>query len=138
MITFTNKQLPITLHYPDPTPLGYPVKVIEKRSEVSYRVHLISDGSYEIYFEIGKYLTLSTTEAINRFQTGLIESANNVEIDPIETSIFLSRPAYFLKARWTDKERQVVFVEYEETVCRIIYDPASDINKQILRTLAFK
>jgi hypothetical protein len=138
LITLANPQLPITLQYPDPTPLGYKVNVIEKTGDISYRIHLVSEGPSEIYFEVGKYLNLSISEAVNLFKNELIENISNVEISAVTTTIIASKPAYHLTVRWPSKERRVFFIEHEEKIYRIILDPLSDINEQILKTFAFK
>ena len=137
LTTYSNQHLAITLQYPQRTPLGYHVNVVEKLSDVSYRIHLISDESSEIYFEVGCYHTLSTIDAMNLFQKELVENINNVEISHGKTTTFAAKPAYPLAIRWTAKERNVIFVEHEGKVYRIIYDPVSPINKQILNTLTF-
>jgi hypothetical protein len=135
--TYSNPQLSVTLKYPQPTPLGHSVKIVEKSSNISYRIHLLTDDSSEIYFEIGRYLTLPIKEAVNLFQTELKATNSEVDTSPVEATTFAAKPAYRLTARWPEKERSITFVDLEGVVCRIIYDPASAVNQQILETLSF-
>ena len=136
-ITYANPQLSMTLQYPNPTPLGHPVNISEKSSNISYRIHLISDESSEVYFEIGRYHTLPIRDAVNLFQKELKENISQVQIGQVEATTFATRSAYRLTARWPEKERTVTFFDLEGIVYRIIYDPTSAINHQILETLIF-
>lgn len=136
-MTFSNPQLFITLQYPQPTPLGHEVNIVEKSSAISYRIHLLTEASSEIYFEVGRYHTLPLTEAMDLFQTELKQYNKQVEISPVAATTFAAKPAHRLTARWPEKERIITFIELDEIVHRIIYDPASVINHQILETLVF-
>ena len=135
--TYSNSQLSITLQHPWPTPLGHLVNIVEKSSEISYRIHLLTEESSEVYFEIGRYHMLPLTKAIHLFQKELTKANSQMEISPAEATTFATRPAYRLTARWPEKERIVTFIDLEGIVYRIIYDPASAINQQILESLAF-
>jgi len=135
--TYSNPQLSITLNYPNPTPLNHPVTIVEKSSDISYRIHLLTETSSEVYFEIGLYRTLPIREAVNLFQKELKENSSQVELDQVKATTFAAKPAYRLAARWPDKERIITFIDLEGTVYRIIYDPAAALNHQILKTLTF-
>ena len=47
-------------------------------------------------------------------------------------------PSYQVSIRWPGKERFIQFIEIEPVLYRIIHDPASPINKQILESLEFR
>lgn len=135
--TYSNPQLSITLHYPNPTPLDHPVNIVEKSSDTSYRIHLLTETSAEVYFEIGLYRTLPIREAVNLFQKELKGNSSQVEIDQVKATTFAAKPAYRLTARWPEQERIITFIDFEGIVYRIIYDPASALNHEILKTLIF-
>lgn len=136
-VRFSNDRLPITLEYPDPTPLGFRVVANEIVGDGSYRVHLISDGSDEIYFEIGQYSRLSLAEAMEAFKTDVSERIENLSFgEVIETSIG-SQTASRLTLRWPDKEREIYFLEKDGMIYRIICNPRAPINRQILQSVRF-
>lgn len=138
LVSLSNPKLPITLKYPDPTPLGCPVSVNERANEIGYRVHLISEGSDEIYFEVGQYATLSISEAMALFKKEAAERISDLEIRETQEITFASRKGYRFSIRWPGKERVITYIEEGEMVYRIIYDPASPLNEQILATFAFQ
>lgn len=56
-----SQELQVELNYPDPTPDGFEVLIHERVTDTSYRAHLISEGSDEVYFDVG--LSGSTRKA---------------------------------------------------------------------------
>ncbi len=134
---FSNPIIPFTFTYPDPTPQGVTVVIHEKVTPVGRRFHLISEGSEEIYFEVGRYENQTMSELIERFRRELL--ANNPEVDITDKGSleFLGCPGVRLVAQWPEKSRIITFFERGEVVCRIIFNPASDLNYEILESVRF-
>jgi len=53
-----------------------------------------------------------------------------------ETRLVL-QPAYEYAFKWRQKERAVILVQKDRAVYRIIYDPHSPLNLQVLATIEF-
>ncbi len=135
---FAHPKLPVTLQYPNPTPQGYPVVVQEKVNDLGHRVHFISNGSDEIYFEVGQYANLTIAQAIDLFKREVAERIERLEIGELEAQLLAGLSAHQFTIRWPGKARTIAFLEWTDLVYRIIYDPNSLINKQILDTLQFR
>jgi hypothetical protein len=137
-ITFSSQELSIGLRYPNPTPQGHRVNIHERTGISSYRVHFVSDGSDEVYFEIGRYLHLPTSQAMAEFQQDVLERIDQVEIGEVIELSMGNLLGYQFSIRWPGKERIIQFVEIEPVLYRIIHDPASPINKKILESVEFR
>jgi hypothetical protein len=137
-VTFSSQKLSIALKYPNPTPQGHPVFKHERTATSSYRVHFVSDGSDEVYFEIGRYSNLPVQKAIDDFQQDVMERIDQIETSEVTELSMDNYPSYQFSIRWPGKERFIQFIEIEPVLYRIIHDPASPINKQILESLEFR
>jgi hypothetical protein len=136
-ITFSNQNLPLTLRYPNPTPRGHPVRIREYSTDSSYRAHLTSESSDEVYFEVAEYLGLPVHQAIERFMQDVSERIDNLETSQVEEVRFASFPAYQFSIHWPGKERVILFVEKGAALYRIIHDPSSPLNRAILTSFSF-
>lgn len=134
--SLTDPNLPVTLKYPDPTPQGFPVRV-NVRQGAGYRVHLVSDGSAEVYFEVGRYPGLPVDQGIREFVADVTGRLEGLEVDDITESRFRSSPARRFCIRWPGRERVILFVERDDALYRIIQDPQSPLNREILETFEF-
>jgi hypothetical protein len=137
LVIFSNQKLPLTLEYPNPTPRGCRVTAREQSNDIGYRVHFTSDGSGEIYFEVGQYANLSISTAMDLFKKEVSERIHGLEIGELEELMFDSYPAYRFTIRWPGTERVITFLQKEDMVYRLIYDPSSPINGQILESVRF-
>lgn len=135
--TLHSPEFSLTLHYPDPTPRGSSVDVVERQSDHSYRLHLLSTDSDEIYFEVGKYPHLSSAAAQALFQHELTAQYPDVTLDPVRGMVLAGKNGRLLTARWPTRERTIIFVPHDGAVYRLIFNPASPINHQILNTVTF-
>jgi hypothetical protein len=134
---YTNPKLPMRLEYPDPTPLGYPVIIREIEAIHGYRAHLVSDGSDEIYFEVGRYPDLPPQQAIDAFLEDVTGRIDHLKSSKVAQISFAGSPAYRFNIQWPGKEREILFVERADALYRVIHDPASSINQGMLESLVF-
>jgi hypothetical protein len=129
---FTSPQFPFRVSFPDPTPGGAPVVVHQRGGEGGYRLHLVSEGSDEVYFELGRYEQLTRQAAVEAFiqdVSGRIEGLHHSQLVEIE---WHGQPAARFSIDWPGKERIILFFERDAVLYRIIYDPASLVNQEIL------
>ena len=136
-LTFSNPNLFFALNYPDPTPQGYLVRIHEKPGEAGYRVHFLSEEGDEVYFEVGRYLDLPAPQAIKAFFKDVSGRIKGLETSPLEEIEFAACPAYRFSMRWPGKRRVVLFIERDDALYRIIYDPLSSLNRQMLESFTF-
>jgi hypothetical protein len=128
----SHPQFPFRVSYPDPTPGGAQVIVHERGGGGGYRLHLVSEGSGEVYFELGRYEQLPRQAAIDAFirdLSGRIEGLRSSELVEVD---WHGLPAARFSIDWPGKERVILFFEREAVLYRILYDPASQVNLEIL------
>jgi len=136
-ITYSHQNLSVVLKYPSPTPQGNSVNINEQSTPSSFRAHFVSEGSDEIYFEVGRYSNLSVKQVIADFLKDVTGRIENLKISEVEELTYADSPARHLSIHWPGKERVILFIEKEDALYRIIHDPNSPINIQILDTLEF-
>ena len=137
-ITYSHQNFPVGLKYPNPTPLGNVVTINEQSGPSRFRAHFVSSGSDEVYFEVGSYVGLTVTQAIDDFLTDISGRFENLEVGEMERITFKNFSAHRFSIRWPGKERVILFIEKEDALYRIIHDPASPINGKMLDSLEFR
>lgn len=137
-LTYTHQDLTILLKYPNPTPLGNSVSINERSGPASFRVHFVSERSNEVYFEAGRYLDLPAKQALDDFLKDVTGRIENLEVGEVEEIRYANSPARRFSIRWPGKERVILFVERDDALYRIIHDPASLLNQQMLESVEFQ
>lgn len=135
--TLLSHELQVELIYPDPTPKGFEVVIHERKTDTSYRAHLISEGSDEVYFEVGVYPNLPVTQAIELFLADVSKRIERLQAKEVKETTFADFPAYQFSIQWPGKERVIMFIDKGEILYRIIHDPTSLINQKILESINF-
>lgn len=121
--------------YPAATPLGHVVQKNESSLGDAFRVHLLSPESPEIYFEVTNYRMLSARQVYERHCQDLQARLDGVSITPLTACRWRARPASQYAFQWDQLRRTVLLIERKEGTLRILYDPRSSLNEQILSTL---
>jgi len=137
-LIYSHSDLSANLKYPNPSPLGNLVLIKEYKTPSSFRVHFSSDGSDEVYFEVGRFFDLSPQQAVDQFIRDVTSRIEHLEIDPVQEFTFADAPTRRLSIRWPGKQRIILFIDKSDELYRIIYDPNSSINAQILDTFQFR
>lgn len=136
--TFSHPGFSLRFQYPDPTPEGYAVEWKEGWLEPAVpRVHLTSPGSQELYFEVTRYPGLTPEEGYEQFKQKLVRQFGGVEIGRLEGAMVAGRPGFTFTFRWTAATRTALFVPSNGILYRIVYNPQSPLNEQVLSTLSF-
>lgn len=136
-VQYDDQDLGVRVRIPDPTPMGRSIRFEEKRHPDCYRVHLTSHESQEVYFEIGRYVGVTQDDAVRRFTNGLPEDLGTPQLTGPEAAIVSGHPAARLKVRWPDRVRWVYFLHLGGDTFRVILDPTSGLNVQMLASLDF-
>lgn len=132
---FSDPKFKIYFKYPDPTPQGYSVEKAEGQREDAIRVHLSSPQSQELYFEVTRFVNLAPKEEYQRHKDFLTQQFENLSITDLEESQLETLAAQTYTFAWPEKERKVVLVQKDQATYRILYDPRSALNTEVLATL---
>ncbi len=121
----------LRFQYPDTTPDGHPVEMDE------VRLHVRSAGSTEVYFEVSRHLHVSAHEWYAHEARGLRARFADVRVTPLQASTVAEQPAFTFSFRWAEGQRTAVLIEQNTALYRILYDPRSPYNLELLATIAF-
>lgn len=100
-----------------------------------FRVHILAAKSRGVYFEVSKYSSLDPA-VVYRQQIGdLSEQFHAVTTTELIETVFMTLPAFEYTFEWESGIRTVILVERSEATYRILYDPRSTLNRQILSTV---
>ncbi len=135
--TFSEPQFELRFKYPETTPQGRPVDVNEIRRDEAIRFHLTSQESQEIYFEVARYANLLAEESYKLFREGIEKRGVEFSAGELKETELASQPAFECFVKGPGMERVVTFIQKGETLYRVIYNPQSPLNEQILATLEF-
>ncbi len=134
---FIDPDLGVRFRYADPTPQGFKIRFAEKVQPTGRRMHLTSPGSHEIYFEVARYPEIEIKAAFDLFRQGLPVEEMALEISGPETATVSGRTAQKYSIIWPEKSRWVYFVKNKGGTYRVILDPESLLNRDLLDTLKF-
>ncbi|HET9909376.1 MAG TPA: hypothetical protein VFQ23_22200 [Anaerolineales bacterium] len=132
---FTDSRIALALQYPKVTPQGNLVELDENHEQDTVRVHFRSTGSREVYFEITKYQDLSPQMEYEQHKENLERRPEKFVLTDFREIGWMSQPAYEYSLRWSQGSRVVRLIEFENSTYRVLYDPFSPLNVQILLTL---
>ena len=134
---WSHPELKLRFRYPDPTPQQRQVKVARIARQGGVRVHLTSPGFPELYFEAALYPGVTDAQAKAAFLQGLRAGSPAPQIGEPEGVSISGLRGEGIALRWPDRSRQVYFLNGAADVYRIILDPGSQLNWDILATLIF-
>jgi hypothetical protein len=136
---FTDPKFKVRFKYPVSTPQNHNVETLTGQSDDSIRVHLISRDSQEVYFEVTRYFTLSVHGEYRTHKAYLEQrfEAEGFSITELTDHKLGESPAHQYSFRWDNKQRVAILVQQGQVTYRILYDPQSNINAQILSTIEF-
>ena len=134
---FTDRRFELTFHYPATTPRGHAVEKTEGQQDDVLRVHLVSRDSQELYFEVVKYPNLLPREEYEQHRAYLEQRFDDLAITELKETSLASQLAYAYSFKWGNGERAVLLIHKDRATYRIIYDPHSPLNPQLLSTIEF-
>jgi hypothetical protein len=122
--------------YPTVTPEGHEVDLAEEESEGASRVHLTSRDSQEIYVEITHFAGLTPDQEYAHHRPYLEQRFGAGSVGEAGTSTLGGFPVWTYAFRWDQGERSVILFNLGGDTYRIIYDPRSPLNEQIISTIS--
>lgn len=135
--TFSEPNFALRFKYPAVTPQGRPVEINEIRSDAAIRFHLISQESQEVYFEVARYTDLLAAEGYELFKEGIEQLGDDFSVSALKEAEYAEHPAFECLVKGPGMARVVIFIQKERILYRVIHNPQSSLNKQILATLQF-
>jgi hypothetical protein len=140
---FTHPRFRVEFRYPDVTPRGRPVKRIEEqvddhRGEME-RVHISSPDRRELYFELARFGGITPKDEYANHKQYLEQRFGADSITALTETSLQDRPAWTYAFRWDGeegpKERAALLLQVGDDTYRVIYDPRSALNDQVIATL---
>jgi hypothetical protein len=132
---FTDSRFALGFRYPQATPQGHIVEWAESQKDDVVRVHFTSKDSQELYFEVTKYFGLPAQVEYQQHKESLEERPEEFVVSGLKEIHWMSQPAYEYSIKWDNRARMVILLETDDATYRILYDPYSPLNIQILSTL---
>lgn len=123
------------LRYPPITPQDHVVEKVESQHDGAIRVHLISKESRELYFEITKYVDLPAQVEYHKHKEYLKSRPDDYMVSDLQNIRWMSQIAYEYSIKWRQGARIVKLIETDDATYRVLYDPNSPLNVQVLSTL---
>jgi hypothetical protein len=121
--------------YPQTTAQGHIVEKVESQTDEAIRVHITSKDSHELYFEITKYINLPAQVEYQEHKEYLENRPGEYVVSDLKEIGWMSQRAYEYSIKWHQGRRVVILMEADNATYRILYDPNSPLNAQILSTL---
>jgi hypothetical protein len=136
---FSDPDFALRWRYPAVTPEGHAVDRVDEERHGVRRVHLTSRDSLALYFEVRRYPALAPQAAYEGQRAELAQRFEHegFAITPLEATQFAGRPAFTYSFQWSQRARVALLVPEGPALYRLIYDPRSDLNAQVLATVEF-
>jgi hypothetical protein len=133
---FARSGFRVRFRYPVLTPRGRPVDCAEEQRDDGVRVHLTSRDSRDVYVEVRQFLGLAPGDEYARHK-GYLEQRFGAGATTELTATSLGRwPGWAYAFQWEQGERSVLLLPVLHDTYRIIYDPRSPLNMQVIATIA--
>jgi hypothetical protein len=121
--------------YPQTTAQGHIVEKVESQMDEAIRVHFTSKDSHELYFEITKYINLPAQVEYQEHKEYLENRSGTYVVSDLKEIRWMSQRAYEYSVKWQQGRRVVILMEADNATYRILYDPNSPLNVQVLSTI---
>ena len=125
--------------YPAVTPQGHAVERTEERIRDHRgdleRIHLTSRESRELYLEVVRFRDLAPQDEYLRHRPHLEQRFGADSVTELTETSLREWPAWAYAFRWDDGERSVLLLQVDGGTYRIIYDPRSELNAEVIATL---
>jgi hypothetical protein len=132
-----------SVRIPQTTPGGQPVEIVRSQQEGMHGMHAHSPDASEVYFEVVSYPGwIDREEAVAGQRDSLASRSPDAALTPTRQTVvggFEASEFRFegtLDGQW--KVRRFIFLDTALRTYRVIYDPRSAANEEILDSLVFE
>ena len=137
---FTRPEFGVEFSYPAVTARGQAVERRDEPFREYPRVHLSSPDKQELYFELVRFDGLSPQDEYQQHRPFLEQRFGAEAITALTETKLRESPVWTYGFRWNEgdrpKERSVLLLQVGDDTYRVIFDPRSALNAQVLATLA--
>ena len=129
----------VEFSYPAVTPQGHAVERNDEPFRDYARVHLSSPARQELYLEVVRFHELPPEDEYLHHRPYLEQRFGADSITALTETSLYGRPAWTYGFRWDEGERplerSVFLLPIGRDTYRIIYDPRSQLNTEVIATL---
>jgi hypothetical protein len=130
----------VELRYPEPTPQGQEVERTEERADDHRgdleRVHVMSPDRHELYVELVRFRNCTPQEEYENHSAALKRQFGDDAVSELAATTVLELRAWTYSLAWPDHDRTLLLLQIGADTYRVIYNPRSALNSQVLETLA--
>jgi hypothetical protein len=137
LLAFADPRFELRFRYPARTPGGAPVELSHSAPEEPARVHLKAAGGREVYFEVTRYSNVLATQHYAEMAQYTRRRRDELAVSDLEPTRCAGRPARRFRLYRGRLEREVILIECGESLYRLLYDPRSPLNADILASVTF-
>ena len=135
--TFAHPEFALRFRFPITTPQGQSIEIRETERAGGRRVHLLTEDRQAVYFEVTYYAEQAAEQAYQQLKQEGEQATETAEIDDLQPGAFGGLPAFEFTFKRGDLERAVILVPRQQALYRLLYNPHSALNRQILGTVEF-
>jgi hypothetical protein len=99
------------------------------------RVNLSSPESGELYLEVARFRDIAPVDEHRNHRAYLEKRFGADAVTSLSPTTVRERPAWAYAFSWDEGERSVLLLQVEHDTYRIIYDPRSPLNADVVDTL---
>jgi hypothetical protein len=138
---FARPGFALRFSYPRLTPDGHAVAETEEtvrdhRGDME-RVHFTSPGSSELYVEVARFREHTPQQEYDNHGAHLKQRFGADAVAPLTETTLGDRAAWTYAFRWDEGERSVLLVQIGADTYRVLYDPRSALNEQVVDSITF-
>jgi hypothetical protein len=131
----------VEFRYPVVTPQGQTAERVDERAKDHRgdieRVHVSSPDGHELYVEVARFRDLSPQDEYEGHRPYLQQRFGPDSVTPLTETTFGERPAWAFEIRADEHDRSVLLFQLDEDTFRVIWNPRSDLNSEVVATLSF-
>ena len=136
---FTHPGFRVEFSFPLITPGGQSVHREEEQAEDHrgdiHRVHLTSRDRRELYVEVVRFRNLAPHDEYRSHKPHLEQRFGAGSVTDLTETRLRDRAAFEYAFSWPEGERAALLVPVASDTYRVIYDPRSELNAQVLGTI---
>jgi hypothetical protein len=106
------------------------------------RVHVSSPDRRELYFELARFGGIAPQDEYANHKPFLEERFGARSVTPLTATSLHDRPAWTYAFHWDEQdgpmERTALLLQAGEDTYRVIYDPRSELNDQVIATITIQ
>jgi hypothetical protein len=134
-LRFADPAFDFEFSYPPTGTAARVVTVREQERTDRRRVHISTDDARDVYFELERVDRRTVAQGVAELSSDLSARYSDVTVAHLEPVMLAGLPASLLRFTFADRVRAAYFTEQASPAHRVILDPRSPTNLEILATL---